>query len=59
MNPIYNEYLQFLKDHNVDLEKYNLKEGYFWLNRMVIKAYNKNGEAVKIARVNVSHEIYL
>lgn len=53
MNPIYNEYLTFLRD--VTGEKLsNLKEGYFWLDRQIIKGFDKQGNIHSFYRVNIS-----
>ena len=56
MNPIYNEYITFLKDvtgENLN----NLKEGYFWLDNLIIKGFDKNGQIHKFYRVNISDDL--
>ena len=40
MNLIFNEYINFLIDKGLDNQKYNLKEGYYWLDNQIIKAYD-------------------
>ena len=40
MNLVWTEYIKFLKDKNVNIEKYNLREGYYWLDNSIIKAYD-------------------
>lgn len=51
MNLVYNEYLTFLKEKGIDVDKYGLKEGYFWLDKQIIKAYDTNGNIHKILRL--------
>lgn len=61
MLPIFNEYIEFLKNNNINV---GLEEGYFWLDRQIIKAYDANGELQKIARIfiddklNMTYKIY-
>jgi hypothetical protein len=57
LNLIYNEYLQFLKDNGVDTDKYNLCEGYYWLDNTIIKAYDSNGKLHKILRVHTDDDL--
>lgn len=57
MNPIYNEYINFLKDNDVNTDELNLKEGYYWLDRQIIKAYDKQGKIHKIARLNINDDL--
>lgn len=54
MNPIFNEYIQFLKDKNV---KIDLQEGYYWLDRQIIKCFDKQGNLHKVARLNVDNDL--
>lgn len=54
MLPIFNEYIQFLKDHNIDLD---LQEGYCWLDRQIIKAYDTKGKLQKIARLHIDDNL--
>lgn len=59
LNLIFNEYCKFLKD-KTNLE---LKEGYFWLDNQIIKAFDKQGNIHKLYRLvvddnlNVSYKI--
>lgn len=39
IQPIFKEYIQFLKDHNIDLP---IEEGKYWLDNGLIKAFDKN-----------------
>lgn len=56
MNPIFNDYLTFLRD--VSGKKLNgLKEGYFWLDRSIIKAFDKKGNIHKIYRVQINDKL--
>lgn len=54
MNLIYNEYIDFLKNKGM---KYNLKEGYYWYDKSIIKAYDKNGNIHKILRLKVNDDL--
>ena len=56
MNPIYNEYITFLKDTTGE-NLYDLKEGYFWLDNLIIKGFDKNGQIHKFYRVNISDNL--
>ena len=56
MNPIYDGYIKFLRD--VSGEKLpDLKEGYFWLNRQIIKGFDKQGNIHKFYKVAVSNDL--
>lgn len=57
MNLIFNDYIGFLKDKGIDIENYGLKEGYYWLDRQIIKAYDKQGNIQKIARLHVADDL--
>jgi phosphoadenosine phosphosulfate reductase len=52
--PIFNEYIQFLKDNGVDLV---IQEGIYWLDRQIIKAYDKQGNLQKIAKLHIDNEL--
>lgn len=56
MNPIFNEYITFLRDVT-DESLPNLKEGYFWLDRQIIKGFDKQGNLHKFYRINVSDSL--
>mgnify|MGYP003231132619 FL=1 len=56
MNPIYNEYLIFLRDTTKQpLE--DLKEGYFWLDKSIIKGFDKQGNEHKFYRVKIENSL--
>ena len=56
MNPIYNEYLTFLRNTtNQPLE--DLKEGYFWLDRSIIKGFDKQGNEHKFYRIKIENTL--
>lgn len=57
MNPIFNEYIKFLQDNGVDTEKYNLKEGYYWLDKQIIKAHDNKGNIHKILRLYIDDNL--
>lgn len=57
LNLIFNEYIKFLIDKGLDNQKYNLKEGYYWLDNQIIKAYDKEGNIHKILRLKVDDNL--
>lgn len=54
MNLIFKEYIKFLKDNNCI---YDLKEGYYWLDRQIIKAYDTEGNLHKILKINIDDRL--
>lgn len=58
MNPIFNEYLTFLRDTS-DKQLSELKEGYFWLDNQIIKGFDKQGNIHKFYRIKVSNDLKL
>lgn len=56
MNPIYDGYIKFLRDMSGD-KLPDLKEGYFWLNRQIIKGFDKQGSIHKFYKVVVSEDL--
>lgn len=58
MNPIFNEYIKFLRDTSGQ-ELSDLKEGYFWLDRSIIKGFDKQGNIHKFYRINISDKLDL
>lgn len=56
MNPIYNEYITFLR--NMSGEKLSdLEEGYFWLDKQIIKGFDLQGKEHKFYRVKVYNDL--
>lgn len=56
MNPIYNEYLTFLRDTtNQPLD--DLTEGYFWLDKSIIKGFDKQGNEHKFYRIKIDDNL--
>ncbi len=53
MNPIFNEYLTFLRDTS-GKQLFELKEGYFWLDNQIIKGFDKQGNIHKFYRIKIS-----
>lgn len=56
INPVFNEFITFLNNQEslrgaMKEENIELKEGYYWLDRMIIKAFDSNGDIHKIARI--------
>jgi 3'-phosphoadenosine 5'-phosphosulfate sulfotransferase (PAPS reductase)/FAD synthetase len=58
LNPIYKEYIQFLKDKTNNSDKLKvLSEGYYWLDNQIIKAFDSNGILHKILKVNINNDL--
>lgn len=56
MNPVYNEYIKFLRDTS-GKELSDLKEGYFWLDKSIIKGFDKQGKEHKFYRIKISDDL--
>ena len=54
MNPIFNEYIKFLNDNNVNI---NINEGYYWLDNQIIKAFDTEGNLHKIVRLKIDNNL--
>jgi len=52
--PIFKEYIQFLKDSGVDIP---IQEGYYWLDRQIIKGYDVEGNLHKIYRIKIDDNL--
>lgn len=52
MNPIFKEYSEFLENKT----GLKLQEGYYWLDRQIIKGFNKDGEIIKLYRLYVNKD---
>ena len=57
MLPIFKEYIGFLKEKNKELSF--LKEGVYWYDRSIIKAFDNNGNLVKIVRLKIDDNLNL
>lgn len=53
LNLVYDEFLSFLECKGLDLDKYKLQEGYYWIDRMIIRAFDIQGNEYKIVRIHV------
>ena len=58
MNPIFNEYITFLRDTSGESLP-DLKEGYFWLDRQIVKGFDKQGNIHKFYRINIYDSLKL
>lgn len=56
MNPIFNEYLTFLRD-TTGKQLSELKEGYFWLDNQIIKGFDRQGNIHKFYRIKISDSL--
>lgn len=56
MNPVFDEYIKFLRDTS-EQELSDVKEGYFWLDRLIIKGFDKQGNVHKFYKVKVSEDL--
>ena len=54
MNPVFNDYINYLKHHKIEL---GLKEGYYWIDNQIIKAFDKNGKIHKIVRLYTNDDL--
>lgn len=54
MNLVFKDYIKFLEDKGL---KVKLKEGYYWLDRSIIKAFDKEGNIHKIIRINIDDNL--
>ena len=59
MNPIFDEYIQFLKDTSKTKVDDGLKEGYFWLDKSIIKGFDKDGNVHKFYRIKIEDDLSL
>ena len=57
MLPIFNDYIIFLKEKSKELDF--LKEGIYWYDRSIIKAFDKKGGIIKIARLKIDDDLNL
>lgn len=57
MTPVFKEYIKFLKDNKIDVEKYELREGYYWIDNMIIKCFDTNGNIQKILRLKIDDDL--
>jgi phosphoadenosine phosphosulfate reductase len=53
MQPIFSEYIAFLKDNGIDI---GLREGYLWQNRLYIEGFDKNGKMQNFGRLHVDDD---
>ena len=57
MTPVYKQYLKYIKDTTQDCKIDELKEGFYWLDRNIIKAFDIDGNVYKIVRLYISNEL--
>lgn len=57
LNLVFKEYINFLKAKGVDVNKYNLQEGYYWLDNQIIKCYDIDGNIHKILRLHIDDNL--
>lgn len=55
MLPIFNEYKKFFNDNNIDISEF--EDNKLWMDKQIIKGFNKNGEIEKILRINVDENL--
>lgn len=56
MLPIYKEYIDFL-NYKTNHELNFLEEGKYWYDKSIIKAFDLNGDIIKIARLNTDDKL--
>ena len=54
MLPIYNELLKFWRDLGQEVD---IQEGYYWLEKGFIKAFDKSGELHKLYKYKVNDDL--
>ena len=58
MLPVFNEYIQFLKDvTNNDDELNVLSEGFYWVDNQIIKAFDNKGNLHKLLKINIAKDL--
>lgn len=57
MNPIYKEYIKFLEENKIDITNIKLEEGYYWLDKLIVKAFDDKGNIHKILRIYIDDEL--
>lgn len=58
LNLVYKEYIYFLKKKGIiEQTGLELTEGYYWYDRSIIKAYDKNGKIHKVVRLKVEDDL--
>lgn len=58
MNLVYKEFIQFLNNKGLkEQTNIELQEGYYWFDRLIVKAYDKNGNIHKIIRLNINDDL--
>lgn len=55
MLPIFDNYRKMLKDFDLDLSQYDNDK--LWIDRMIIRGFNLQGEEVKICRLKVTDDL--
>ena len=58
MLPVFNEYIKFLKDRtNNDKALEFLTEGHYWVDRQIIKVFDKKGNFHKLFKINIAKDL--
>jgi len=57
MTPIFNEFITYIKTVAPDSRLDIIKEGYYWLDRNIVKAFNSEGELIKIVRLQIQDNL--
>lgn len=52
MLPVFNEYITFLRDVTL-LPLNDLEEGYFWIDNLIIKGFDKSGKIHKFYKIRI------
>lgn len=55
MTPIFEDYRTMLKSYGIDLSQYDTDK--LWINRLIIRGFDKNGNDRKILRLKVTDEL--
>lgn len=54
LNLVFREYIGFLKDKGLTMD---IKEGYYWYDKSIIKAYDKEGNIHKVLRIVIDEDL--
>lgn len=57
MQPIFPEYIRFLKSHNCNTDWF--RENTYWLDNNIVKAFRRGGQVVLLYRVSVDDNLHL
>ena len=57
MNLIFKEYITFLENRGLNKLGVHLEEGFYWYDKSIIKAFNKQGQLINLIRINIKENL--